>query len=65
MADAAFTNRRKTLANSCKMYFADRPDVVAMLPELFEQADIDPRRRGETLAQREFVQLGLAYHERV
>ena len=61
MADAAFANRRKTVSNSCKIYFSDRPDIVERLPEMFERADIDPRRRGETLAQREFIQLGLAY----
>ena len=63
MADAAFATRRKTLANSCKMYFSGRPDVVERLPQMFEQADIDPRRRGETLDQREFIKLGLVYHE--
>lgn len=65
MADAAFTNRRKTLANSCKAYFASRGEagkqVAAALPQLFEQAGIDPKRRGETLAQEEFVALGAAY----
>ena len=63
VADAAFATRRKTLANSCKMYFSGRPDVVERLPQMFEQADIDPRRRGETLDQREFIKLGLVYHE--
>ena len=41
MADAAFANRRKTLANSCKTYFAGKGDqgvrVAAALPHLFEQ----------------------------
>ena len=27
MADAAFTNRRKTIANSCKTYFSGRGSV--------------------------------------
>ena len=73
MADAAFANRRKTLANSCKTYFSGRgslalPDgrtfegatVAADLPTLFEVAAIDPRRRGETLTQQEFLALGAA-----
>lgn len=60
MADAAFATRRKTLANSCKTFFASEPDVQAALPSLFEQADIDPRRRGETLSQAEFIRMGLA-----
>lgn len=64
MADAAFANRRKTLANSAKAYFAgagpDGAAVAARLPQLFEQAGIDPRRRGETLSQQEFLALGQA-----
>ncbi len=73
MADAAFANRRKTLANSCKTYFAGRgtfalPDgrllegaqVVGLLPTSFAAASVDPRRRGETLDQQEFLALGQA-----
>ena len=60
MADAAFATRRKTLANSCKTYFSSSPELAALLPEFFEQADIDPRRRGETLTRAEFVRLGKA-----
>lgn len=64
MADAAFANRRKTIANSCKTYFAGRGEggarIAAALPELFEHAGIDPRCRGESLARDEFVRLGLA-----
>lgn len=60
MADAAFATRRKTLSNSCKTYFAGKPDVQASLPQIFEQAGIDPRRRGETLDQQEFISLGRA-----
>ena len=61
MADAAFATRRKTLANSCKTYFSVSPDVQAALPGIFERAGIDPRRRGETLSQEEFIRLGAAY----
>ena len=64
MADAAFANRRKTLANSAKTYFsglgAEGAAVAERLPQLFEQAGIDPRRRGETLSQQEFLALGRA-----
>ena len=60
MADAAFATRRKTLANSCKTYFASQPEVAARLPRMFEEAAIDPRRRGETLTQPEFIRLGQA-----
>ena len=61
MADAAFANRRKTLANSCKTYFSGVPELQSALPALFEEAGIDSRRRGETLSQDEFVRLGSAY----
>ena len=93
MADAAFTNRRKTIANSCKTYFSGRgslllgasgssaglravdgalsggvggafvldgADIVDHLPAIFDAAAIDPRRRGETLTQQEFLALGAA-----
>lgn len=61
MADAAFATRRKTIANSCKTYFAGRPDTQARLPLIFEAAGIDARRRGETLTRQEFVALARAY----
>lgn len=60
MADAAFATRRKTLANSCKTYFAGDPATQERLPVIFEAAAIDPRRRGETLAQQDFIRLGRA-----
>ena len=60
MADAAFATRRKTLANSCKTYFAGDPEAQAKLPDIFERAEIDPRRRGETLDLQEFIRLGKA-----
>lgn len=61
MADAAFATRRKTLSNSCKTYFAGNPAAQAALPEIFAQADIDPRRRGETLTREEFLRLGQTF----
>lgn len=67
MADAAFASRRKTLSNSCKTYFAGRGSayghVLERLPELFERAGIDPKRRGETLSLAEFVRMGQALLE--
>lgn len=65
MADAAFANRRKTLANSCKTYFASAPDVLSQLPVVFERAAVDPRLRGEALTQQQFLSLGQAYLETV
>lgn len=67
MADAAFASRRKTLANSCKTYFSGRKfrgvEVASQLERLFALAQIDSRRRGETLELEEFVQLGSALLE--
>lgn len=64
IADAAFASRRKTIANSCKTYFSARGEagahVAEALPRLFEAAGIDPKRRGETLSQAEFIRLGRA-----
>lgn len=67
MADAAFANRRKTIANSCKTFFAGRgagggtPHVANALAGIFDQAGVDPKSRGETLSTQEFVRLGKAY----
>lgn len=67
MAEAAFATRRKTLANSCKTYFAGRgaqgARIVAELPRLFERAGIDSRVRGETLDMPAFIRLGRAYQQ--
>ena len=60
MADAAFATRRKTLSNSCKTHFSGQPEVQEALPRMFEEAGIDPRRRGETLERAEFIRLGKA-----
>lgn len=65
MANAAFANRRKTLSNSCKTYFAGKGALYAnaleILPQFFEQARIDPKLRGEALALEEFIRLGKAF----
>ena len=59
MADASFATRRKTIANSCRTYFAGcgmSCDAAGIL----EAAGIDPTRRGETLSVEEYVRLGEA-----
>ena len=61
IADAAFATRRKTIANSCRTYFAGRGARDGGIPDidtLLAAASIDPKRRGETLAIDEFVALG-------
>lgn len=67
MADAAFANRRKTLANSCRIFFSgagsDGARKVAGLPLVFERAGIDPRLRGEVLSVDEYIRLGEALVE--
>lgn len=67
MADAAFASRRKTLANSCRTYFAGCGErgarIAEALPCMFDRAGIDSNRRGETLDLREFLALGKALGE--
>ena len=62
MADAAFATRRKTIANSCKTFFGGRgasgKAMLEALPRVLEDAGIDPKRRGESLALEEFKTLG-------
>ncbi len=69
MADAAFATRRKTIANSCKTYFASRSqsgiNVKKDLPWIFEQAKVNPSARGESLLVADFINLGRAYLERM
>lgn len=65
MADAAFANRRKTIANSIKTYFAN-PQTSdegrrARVSELLERAQVSPSARGESLEQDAFIALGRAY----
>ena len=64
IADAAFANRRKTIANSFKTFYAGKGDegaaALEKLPAALERAGIDPRRRGETLSQAEFIRLAQA-----
>ena len=41
-------------------FVLDVADIVDHLPAIFDAAAIDPRRRGETLTQQEFLALGAA-----
>lgn len=65
MADAAFANRRKTIVNSIKAYFANPQtadeDRRARVAELLERAQVSPTARGESLEQDAFIALGRAY----
>lgn len=65
MADAAFANRRKTLANSCRTFFKQQDSHAGitplMLDEIYSRAGIDPSVRGEQLDRDAFLALGEAY----
>lgn len=65
MADAAFFARRKTIANSCKQYFASRGEGGAAdrLPAMFEAAGVDSKARGEVYPPSTYLALGRAYVE--
>ncbi len=58
MADAAFYQRRKTIRNSVSAYLTSRGLPKGAVDDLLSDAGIDPSRRGETLSQDEFLELG-------
>lgn len=64
MADAAFFARRKTIANSCRQYFASRGGLDAEgVAAVLDRAGIPPAVRGETLPPERYLALGRAYRE--
>lgn len=61
MADAAFFARRKTIANSCKRFFAGRSELdEGRIGDVLAAAGVDPACRGESLSTDDFVALGRA-----
>lgn len=54
---SAFVQRRKTLWNNLLVAFGKDKTVKEKLEIALQQADIDPKRRGETLSIEEFVRL--------
>ena len=56
-----FAMRRKTLANNLKSSFGITGDAAA---GIFSAADIDPKRRAETLSAQEFANLAQAIYDR-
>lgn len=60
LADAAFFQRRKTLANSIRAYCAAHGRDDAAVMKALEQAGIDPGLRGETLPPEIFIALAHA-----
>lgn len=53
----AFTQRRKTIWNNVRNYYQNGEADQTKLAEGFEQAEIDPERRAETLTVYEFEEL--------
>lgn len=53
----AFTQRRKTLWNNIRNYYHNGDIDLDKLDQVFEQANIDPKRRAETLSVYEFEEL--------
>jgi len=70
MADAAFTQRRKTIRNSMMGYWANNPqtlqripgiDVAELVDTILERAGITATLRGERLEVGEYLALGRAF----
>nr|WP_239441234.1 16S rRNA (adenine(1518)-N(6)/adenine(1519)-N(6))-dimethyltransferase RsmA [Staphylococcus sp. GDY8P72P] len=57
LTKAAFSQRRKTINNNYQSFFKEGKKHKALIVEWLESADIDPKRRGETLSIKEFALL--------
>ena len=57
LTKAAFSQRRKTINNNYQSLFKEGKKHKALIAEWLESADIDPKRRGETLSIKEFALL--------
>lgn len=57
LTKAAFSQRRKTINNNYQSFFKEGKKHKALIAEWLESADIDPKRRGETLSIKEFALL--------
>lgn len=57
---SAFAQRRKTLWNNLKIAFGKETDIQEKLTAALEEAQIDSKRRGETLTIQEFANLANA-----
>jgi 16S rRNA (adenine1518-N6/adenine1519-N6)-dimethyltransferase len=60
LTKASFELRRKTLWNNLLHNYGKDDDTKAWLTAALEKAEIDPRRRGETLSLQEFANLSNA-----
>ena len=57
MTKAAFSQRRKTIANNYQSLFFDGKKLKDKIKTWLDESGIDPRRRGETLSIKEFANL--------
>ena len=57
MTKGAFTQRRKTINNNYQSLFVDGKKHKKAITAWLEAANIDPKRRGETLTIEEFATL--------
>ena len=64
LTKAAFQQRRKTLWNNLQVTYGKEEDTKAWLTRSLEKANIDPKRRGETLSLEEFAALSNALEEK-
>lgn len=60
LTKAGFSARRKTLWNNLTSNYGKDDETKAWLEQSLEEANIDPRRRGETLSLQEFADLANA-----
>ncbi|WP_225744724.1 16S rRNA (adenine(1518)-N(6)/adenine(1519)-N(6))-dimethyltransferase RsmA [Marinilactibacillus sp. Marseille-P9653] len=63
VARSAFVQRRKTLWNNLQVAYGKEPEIKEKLQVALDQAEIDPKRRGETLSLKEFGKLADALVE--
>lgn len=57
VSKGSFVQRRKTIYNNLQTSLPDGKEKKDLILEAFEEVNIDPRRRGETLTIEEFAQL--------
>ncbi|EGQ1787783.1 16S rRNA (adenine(1518)-N(6)/adenine(1519)-N(6))-dimethyltransferase RsmA [Staphylococcus pseudintermedius] len=57
MTKGAFSQRRKTIYNNYQNLFENGKEQKAAIMQWLERADIDPKRRGETLSIQEYARL--------
>ena len=57
LAKAAFAQRRKTINNNYQNFFKDGKKYKSQIHQWLENANIDPKRRGETLSIQDFARL--------